>query len=295
MKIVYPGYGQFFFELYPLWKRLLGSMLLFLCVVTIASTFVGQLSISCSEKMNNIAKSCVLHHRIFNIYHSRTPLGQLYSAQVKMYFSNKNPLYNVILKTNQQDINLTEIRSAMHSKSQLTADAINKYIQSSTEKTFEVPFFISALDYLLIMFGIIFFLLGFYTLFLTRNITIHFNKKISNNITVKNYNAFSKNVTEIPIAKGDKILLQEKIYNDGPLAKLFYSFLFAQDTSAKNSPGIPPPGDFVKAKSERIGYRLAIIQTTGESLPLTDYLGCGFGELNKIANQMNNIISSRYP
>lgn len=144
------------------------------------------------------------------------------------------------------------------------------------------------------MFGIIFFLFGFDTLFLTRNITIHFNK-ISNSITVKNYNAFSKKVTEIPITKGDKILLQEKIYKDGPLANLFYRFLFAQDASAMSSPTTPRPGDFVKTKSERSGYRLAIIQTTGESLPLTDYLGCGFGELNKIANQMNNIISSRYP
>lgn len=288
MKIIYPGYGKFFFELYPLWKRLCAFTVPTLFAMVMFIVGMGKYEIACLYKTYGEAKDCSLNYTVFNIYSSSTPLGQLLGAEVRNETGRKGATYNyIILKTNTGFIQPTKTRVGAFSKVSETARAVNNYIQSSLSNTLQLHFFHNNIKYFMILLGMISAYGGLYMLLLASNITIDFNKA-NGSLFVKQSNAFSRKEASFHLANEDKISIERKEY--GVWDKIFFSLISSERNNKTSNP--VKQNTFVAEQNNKgFYYCLSVTKKNGDIFPITDYFTNEFNEIRKMSQLMNSVIT----
>ncbi|HEM0309593.1 TPA: hypothetical protein U0T04_000481 [Legionella pneumophila] len=229
---------------------------LFAVLFLVASLFtmlilMMEYTLVCKNKQYHLAKECVLHSRIYNLYHSSTELGDLKAAVVKSSRSSKgNTLYYVDLLTAQGPVNLTGSSSSGRDDKEIAANSINNYISNSLETTFKVsypaPWWMYGLS--------VFFLLVGALLLTVRGAITDFDR-ILKTIVIKRKGLFKTEETKLSFSDVDKIIVEESLGSRGTKT-----------------------------------YRLAIALKDKPPIPLVTTYDSSFAKKEKIANQLNQFI-----
>ncbi|HHL3492542.1 TPA: hypothetical protein ACQ53F_001375 [Legionella pneumophila] len=234
-----------------MWPIYLFAVLFLIAGAFTIAVLMMKYTIDCKEKQHHLARGCVLHSNVYNLYHSSTDLGDLKAAVVKSSRSSKgNTLYYIDLLTDKGSVNLTGSSSSGRSDKDIVANRINNYISNSLETTFKVSYPASWW-----MYGLsgVFLVVGVFLL-TVRGAIIDFDR-ILKTIVIKRKGLFKTEETKLSFSDVDKMIVEESIGSRG-------------------------------AKT----YRLAITLKDKPPLPFVTTYDSSLAKKEKIANQLNQFI-----
>ncbi|HAU1151980.1 TPA: hypothetical protein JBI12_08525 [Legionella pneumophila] len=234
-----------------MWYIYLLAVLFLMAGAFTIAVLMMKYTIDCKEKQHHLARGCVLHSNVYNLYHSSTDLGDLKAAVVKSSRSSKgNTLYYVDLLTDKGSVNLTGSSSSGRSDKDIAANSINNYISNSLETTFKVSYSASWW-----MYGLSGFFLVIGVLLLTiRGAVVDFDR-ILKTIAIKRKGLFKTEETKLSFSDVDKIIVEESLGNRGTKT-----------------------------------YRLAIALKDKAPFPLVTTYDSSFSKKEMIAKQLNQFI-----
>lgn len=253
MKVIHQSTDILIIQIRPIFIWIIGVIFAFVGLSIIA--FLGKETIMTCSRFANLDGVCAIKETgILGVDIKKIPLKSLHGAEVESSTDSEgDTTYRVILKTNRGNIDFSSYSSSGYSEKEYIASNINNFVKNTSQQTVTVEQDERIFIYL---FGGVFALLGLIIVLLVSQVTCFFDNKMNKLIIIKQ-TLLSKKYFEYELSDIVDVTVEESYSSDsGPT------------------------------------YRVALIQASGEPIPLTLYYSSGCKDKQMQAKVIKDYLNS---